>query len=171
MLHDGVAVLQPNPAEFNEGRSPRCLCLWVGLTHLQVTHKVIVLGQMRLARSLLIVTPGIFGTQYDAEQRDSCSFSFPLPFSCSPCAFLFSFPLSGSCLVLGVELRALCVHLSATPLRQTRQAWYYTSDLKELLESSLLCTPQSHVSEETGSIPTLDRGGEAHHCPTLYSAT
>lgn len=101
-----------------------------------MTHKVILLGQMRLYKSLLTVAQGIFGTQSNADQRASCSllsFPFLLSFSCSPSPFLLSFPLSWPCLMLEVE--PLCAYkVSAVPLSQSTQDWYRATDLKELPE-------------------------------------
>lgn len=135
-----------------------------GLASSSDDPQTVLLGQMRLARSLLTVAQPIFGTPSDADQRERELFSFSflllffsLPFSCFLSPFLFFFFLYPGPPVLCLELNAeLCAYKAGECC---------TAELKERPEFVL-----SYVSEERGSIPRPDRGGEVHYCPTLYLA-
>lgn len=120
-----------------------------GLASSSDDPKTVLLGQMRLARSLLTVAQSIFGTRSDADQRErescflflffSSSFHFLFLVLFLPSCFLFLYPGPPVlCLELNVEL---CAYKAGECC---------TAELKEHPEFVL-----SHVSEERGSIQDL----------------
>lgn len=64
-----------------------------GLASSSDDPKTVLLGQMRLARSLLTVAQSIFGTRSDADQRERVVFFFFSSPLLSTSFFLFSFSL------------------------------------------------------------------------------